>query len=477
MDKETIAQLEERERLLLELRNRRKERGMDFYIPNPVQLKAHQSKAKEICVVAGNRAGKTTFGAMEVAWHITKKYPDWFPKERRFDRPVKIRIATDRFFKIDTVIEPKLRVYLPAGEIVKAKRSPQGYLTKVSTRDGSFIEFLTMEQDPMAFEGQDLDLFWGDEPVNRAKYIATQRGLLDRGGFTLLTFTPLVEPWMKEEIVDKADGKNIEVFTADVRDNKFDTHGNPILLEEDIVRWENRLTDEEKETRIHGRFFHLRGVVYKELSDVHLVDNFSYEKEFQGYPVICVLDPHDRQPHWITWAAIDRINDVYIIYETIIHCSTQELAARILATEKYFGWNMRKRLIDPNFGRRPARIGLNTSLIEELRKFRCIFTEANDAKETGQMKVKSLLHYDRKRPLDINNKPKLFFVRDLVPRTIHSMRNLQHDEWKGQTDRDPKEEIKPKDTHGADCIRYLCADNPTFDGAQTYEPNYSENPY
>ena len=145
LQKEVIAQLEERERILLELQNRQKERGMDFYVPNPVQLRAHKSKAKVIAYVGGNRAGKTTLGAMEVAWHITKKYPDWFPKERRFDRPVKIRIATDKFFKIDTVIEPKLRTYLPANEIIKIRRSPQGYVTKLSTRDGSFIEFLTME--------------------------------------------------------------------------------------------------------------------------------------------------------------------------------------------------------------------------------------------------------------------------------------------------------------------------------------------
>ena len=475
MNEVLIAQLEERERLLKELENRHKERGMDFYIPNPVQIKAHQSKAKTICYVGGNRAGKTTMGAMEVTWHVTKKYPDWYPMERRFSGPVKIRIATDKFFKIDTVIEPKLRAYMPKNEIVKVRRSPQGYLTKLQTRDGSFIEFLTMEQDQMAFEGQDLDLFWGDEPVNRARYIATQRGLVDRGGYTLLTFTPLVEPWMKEELVDKADGKNIDVFTADVRDNKFDTMGNPILKEVDIQRWEDMLTDEEKETRIHGKFFHLRGVVYKELCDTHFIDNFKYEL---GYPVYCVLDPHDRQPHWIIWAMIDRGTDhIYIMHETIIHCTTRELAATVIGTEKYFGWNVRKRLIDPNFGRRPSKIGSNTSLIGELANFRCVFTEANDNKETGRMKVKDMLHYNKDKPIDINNRPKLYFVKDEVPQTIHSMRNLQHDEWKGDQDKDPKEEVKQKDTHGADCIRYLCVDNPTYDGPITYDGELTEPPY
>lgn len=99
--------------------------------------------------------------------------------------------------------------------------------------------------------------------MKRNHRIATQRGLIDRSGQSILTFTPLIEPWMKEEIVDKADGKNIDVFYGNTRDNLFDIKGNPILSEADIKRFEDMLTDDEKETRIRGKFFHLKGLVYK----------------------------------------------------------------------------------------------------------------------------------------------------------------------------------------------------------------------
>ena len=440
---------------------------MDFYVPNPVQIQAHKSKAKIIAYVGGNRAGKTTLGAMEIAWHITKKYPDWFPRERRFEGPVKIRIATDKFFKIDTVIEPKLRTYLPKGEITRVRRSPQGYITKLHAKDGSFVEFLTMEQDQMAFEGQDLDLFWGDEPVNRPRYIATQRGLIDRGGYTLLTFTPLVEPWMKEEIVDKADGKEIAVFTADIRQNKFDIEGNPILLEKDIQKFEGMLTEDERETRIHGKFFHLRGLVYKEFCSTHLISDFAYE---EGSPVICVLDPHDRLPHHMIWAQVDRTNDITVMYEKVMTGTVKELAATIRATEKYFGWAMMKRLIDPNFGRKNL-ISSGMNVMDELAKYGVQFTCANDNKEAGRLAVKGLLHFDRNKPTGLTNKPKLFFVRYAVPKTIHSMKNYQYDEWSTVKDIDPKEKEKPKDTHGADCVRYLCISQPTYDRPSVYEPD------
>ena len=466
MDKQLKDLLLEHERILKALISRREMRGMDFYIPNPIQYKAHQSKAKMIAIVKGNRLGGSTFGAMEVTFAITKKYPDWFPKERRFDRPIKMRIATDKFFKIDSVIEPKLRSYLPKDEIVRVRRSPQGYISKLHTKDGSIVEFLTSEQDQMAWEGQDLDFFWGDEPMKRSHWVATKRGLLDRAGQAVFTFTPLIEPWMKEEIVDKSDGKEIEIFYGTTRDNKFDIKGNPILREEDIVAFEKILTDDEKETRIYGKFFHLKGLVYKELSEIHYVKDFLYEP---NYPVICVLDPHDRLPHHIIWAMIDRINDVYVMYELVKEGTIIELSAMIRATEHYFGWNVVRRLIDPNFGRKPL-LGTGMSVINELAKNRCYFAEADDNKEAGHLAVKEYLHFNMDRPLDINNKPKLYFVKDKCPKTVHSMQSYQYDEWRGSVDKDPKEDSKPKDCHGADSIRYLIISCPQFNTAQAYTP-------
>lgn len=456
------------------LKSRKKQRGIDFYVPNRVQYKAHMSKAKVIAIVKGNRMGGSTWGAMEVAYHLTKKYPKWFPYERRFNNSIKIRIATDKFFKIDSVIEPKLKEVLPLEwwRNARIRRSPQGYITKIEHRLGDFIEFLTMEQDLMAFEGQDLDFFWGDEPVERRRYVATQRGLIDRGGQTILTFTPLIEPWMKDEIVDKADGKTIDVFYGTTRDNMYDIQGNPILKEKDIQRFESMLTEDERETRIYGKFFHLKGIVYKEFNpEVHTISDseFTYET---GYPVVCVLDPHDRLPHHIIWAMIDRIDDIYVMYELVKEGTVRELAAAIRGTEKYFRWNTVRRLIDPNFGRKPL-ISTGLSVIQELAKYKTVFTEADDNKEAGRLRVKELLHYNKSKPIDINNKPKLFFVRERCPVTIKSIMNLQYDEWKGNIDRDPKEDVKPKDEHGAHCIRYLASSSPSFHLPSVYEPDLS----
>jgi hypothetical protein len=438
-----------------------------------VQYKAHHSTKRIIAIVKGNRMGGSTYGAVETCMHLSKKYPEWYPHEKRFKGALKIRVGTDKFFKIDSVIEPKLRQYLPKGEITKVRRSPQGYLTKLHTKDGSIVEFLSAEQDQMAWEGQDLDFFWGDEPLKHGHWIATQRGLLDRKGRSVLTFTPLIEPWMKEEIVDKA-GVDIDIFYGSTRDNLWDINGDPILSEEDIAFFENQLNEDEKETRIHGKFFHLKGIVYKEFDlSVHGISDFKYEP---GFPVICTLDPHDRLPHHVVWAMIDRTGDVIVMYELVREGTVAELTAGIKAVEKYFGWNVSKRLIDPNFGRKPL-ISSGSTVIEEIRKFGLQFTEANDDKEGGRLKVKEYLHYNKSKPIDINNRPKLYFVKDYVPKTLHSIMNYQYDEWKGTQDRDAKEDVKPQDEHGADCVRYLLMSNPRYDAPGVYQPMNTEAYY
>lgn len=456
--KEALVELDQIEKVQ---RQRKLVSGIDYYIPNAAQKRAHLSKAKIILYCGGNRAGKSTMGAAELVMHITQKYPDWYPKERRFTRPIKAVVVCDANAKIEKVIEPKVMEYLPKKLILPHGLKRIGpYLNRIVCMNGSTVDFLSGEQDDMAFEGADWDFYWGDEPQKKRKFDAIMRGLIDRGGRTLLTFTPLVEPWMKEMLVDKADGKKIETFIVDTYDNLFDVEGNPILNKEHIDEMAAMWDDETVETRIHGKFFHLRGVVYPGFCDVHQT-NFEYT---YPDPVICVMDPHDRQPHHVIWAIVDRTDDIHVHSEMAIHCTVSELAARIRKLEKDQGYNMRRRIIDPNFGRKPL-ITTGRNMIEELHREGCTgWMEADDAKDEGHLKVKEYLHFSRKQPISEINKPKLFFHKERVPRTIHSIRNYQYEEWIGKIagERDPKEKPKDRETHGADVIRYLCMTNPRY---------------
>lgn len=489
---ETISADDELKILESVIAQKKKANGLAFYVPNPHQLKAHQSDARFVLICGANRIGKSTFGAVELCFHLIRNYPDWFSIERRFNRPIKAIVVGESNAFIEKVLEPKLKQYLPMKYIKRQKRVTGNYLSRIELKDGSVVDFLTKEQSDMSFEGADWDFYWGDEPQSKRKFDAIQRGLVDRRGFGVITFTPLIEPWMKEDLVDKADGKFIDVITATIRDNKFDIQGSPILTEESIKDWERTLSEDYAQTRIYGKFFHLQGTVYTELSDVHM-QKFQYN---YPDPVICILDPHDRQPHHVIWAIVTPDDDLYIHTEFTSHCTVDELAASIKRIEKGIfsgmtspdgiekevkrGYRVRRRLIDPNFGRKPL-ITTGRNMMEELARSGCPgWSEADDPIEEGHLKVKDYLHYDTSEPISLTNKPKLYFHKERVPITIRSMRNYQYAEWKGVTaeERDKKEDPKPKDTHGADCIRYLCMSNPTYKRAMdTADYELTESPY
>lgn len=452
-----------------ELERRRKERGIDYFIPNAPQLLALRSEARIVAYCGGNRAGKSHAGAAWLTAHLTHQFPtcvchgEWFRRTHRMRGMQKAVIVVTEFSKIETVIEPKLMSLLPKEWIRDIKRTPQGYLRRLVGQDYSTIDVLSGEQDPMAFEGQDWDLAWIDEPTSNARFVAIQRGLTDREGLTMMTFTPLVEPWMKERLIDRADRKDIEVIEADTYANLENIHGHPIQTKEAIQFLERQMTEEERQTRIHGQFFHLRGLVYKEfLPGIHDRDwTYQYPD-----PVIAILDPHTRKPHWLIWAWINRLDQIFVDRELIFDGTLRELAKTIIQTEQLCGYNMRLRLIDPNYGRTPM-IVTGRTVIDELaqKPFPVRFTEANDDKEAGILKVKQLLHFQRQQPISPTNMPQLYFHRLRTAETVRQIRNYQHDEWKGKTrwDRDPKEETKKKDDDGADCVRYLCMNNPSYD--------------
>ena len=452
-----------------ELQKRRRERGMEFYVPNPRQLEVHQAKSRTILYVGGNRSGKSTVGAMELCFHLTRRYPDYVATNRRFTKPIKAVVVATEYPIIDRVIEPKLMTYLPKDAILKIRRTPQGFISKLICTDGSLVDFLSNEMDDLAFESADWDFYWGDEPQKKTKFFAIQRGLVDRRGQTLLTFTPLTEPWIKEELVDVADGQRITVITGDIRDNTADIHGQPILSEEAIAEFEAKMPEDLRQTRIHGKFFHLRGLVYPEFdAAVHTWQETERLKYQYPDPVVCVLDPHDRLPHHVVWAWLDRQDTIFVDRELVFTGTLKDLCREILLTEAKAGYRMARRLVDPNFGRKPAQVGGGASVIDELSRkpYPLYFGEANDDKAAGRMRVKTLLHYDRHKPLSVTNSPKLYFHKGRCPVTIRSVRDHQYDDWKGASkdDKDLKEVEKPKDTHGADCIRYLAITRLTFDG-------------
>ena len=79
--------------LLMLLDRRRETHKLEHYEPYEFQRKWHNARgfktekpAAQKLLMAANGTGKTWCGAMEVAIHVTGKYPDWW-KGKRFTGP------------------------------------------------------------------------------------------------------------------------------------------------------------------------------------------------------------------------------------------------------------------------------------------------------------------------------------------------------------------------------------------------------
>lgn len=429
------------------------------YVPHGKQKSFHRAKEKIRFVCGGNRSGKTESGTLESIFHSTGIYPEWYPEEQRLKIPNKGRIVVTDFSKGGTVLEEKLLSWLPKDKILDIKRTMKGAIEKLYIKHASggtsIVEVLTHEQDDSVFESWSGHWAWFDEPPPRNKFIAMLRGLIDYSGRCWLTLTPISEPWLYDDFIAKAD-EDVYYINVDISDN-------PHISPAEIKAFEARLTEDEKEARLRGKFRHLVGRVYKEFDPaIHLLDTKDY-KPNANWPVYFVCDPHDRRPHHALWARVDPRGTVYIIDEIQFKGTIKDFSREVMRRELMNKIDPLKvvRILDPNKGETPTAV-TGLKLKDEFAKHALYFlTNVNDDIITGHLAVQGRLMYDKTKPIGGANHPSLYFLREKTKECVRQLQSYVWDEWKS-SDKSSKE--KPKDVNKdfPDCVRYLVMHNPVF---------------
>lgn len=425
----------------------------------------------------GNRSGKTTSGCIEISYHMTGQYPDWW-EGRRWNRPTVGRIFAADFSKGVKVVTKKLKEWLPKDCVVRIDRNnlkaEVGWHIKYKNGQESYCDVMTYEQDSSLAEGWNGDWVLFDEPPPRDMYIATARGLIDNDGICIFTLTPLKEPWLFDEIYNSKD-KRVYSVIADLRHNL--ARYNPLsremigLKEESIRKFESKLTEEERETRMHGKFRYLAGRIWKEWDrDIHTFDRRQWVRGKGGvvvdgeppqhWPRMMLIDPHDRNPHAIMWVTTDETNNYWIYREMWLPNTTiKEIVEAIKRVEITAKETIQTRIMDPNFG--PKRYG-NSGLTvrdefeQEARKiqYNMRFNFGDDHKEIARKTVAELLKYDIMKPLGLLNHPKIKVADDLKE-FIYQIEHYVWDEFRSGIERDPKEKPKDINTHFPDLLSYF----------------------
>lgn len=430
----------------------RKSRRLLYYLPEPKQEKFHTSPCPIRAAVGGNRSGKTTCGGMEFLFHVTGIYPKWYPEAQRMrGSGLKGRIVAKDFTKgVGEVIIPFLEEWLDPSLVAKKTRNTMGIPFKWELKNGSVFDILTHEQTTEQFEGWKGHIAWFDEPPPRDKYIATLRGLVDYKGRAWLTLTPLNQPWIYDEIYTKADGKRIFCVTMDIRENSH-------LGEDAIKEFEASLTEEEKEARLHGRFMHLTGLIYKEFdANIHICEPVRVMPTWTRY---FAIDPHERTPTACLWLAVDP-NDNHWIYDELWldGMDIEQIAHAIKVQEGQMRANV--KLIDPHNDKDNAVAG-GFNIRKELMKHGVYTERANSDPALGKSRIRQALkpRYSAMLKTEV---PQLRVSRSCT-QTIYEFQHYLWDEYRRNKEEfEPKERVKKRNDHFMDCLRYIYNYGPRF---------------
>lgn len=191
-----------------EKKRRDTHRKLDFYEPYPFQKQFHAASAEnsQVLLMAANRVGKTYCGSMELAYHLTGRYPEWW-QGRRYTQPTRWWAAGNTNDKTRDILQTALlgdpkdpaafgTGAIPGELITGTTRKPgipnalSAFAVRHISGGNSVCAFKAYEMGAEAFMGESLDGILLDEEPPEGIYSQCLVRVLDRHGIVLLTFTP-----------------------------------------------------------------------------------------------------------------------------------------------------------------------------------------------------------------------------------------------------------------------------------------------
>ena len=221
------------------------------------------------------------------------------------------------------------------------------------------------------------------------------------------------------------------------------THGvRGILEHKDIENMLKEYPPEERDARAHGKFGHLVGRVHKLFErKIHVLDPFALDP--RKYTLYQFLDPHPRTPDAVSWFAVDRELNHYIVDELWIKGAAGDLATEIKAHEQRLGLRVEERYIDPSAYVVDQHV--ERSLAQELEVYGLRYKPGSKDLQSGIRLTDEALSYRADRGMIIE-KPTLFLFSN-CERHAWELENYIWDEWKGAHAVDKNPKASPKDAN------------------------------
>jgi len=300
---------------------------LQAYSPYDYQRKFHAGKdeegntARQRMLMAGNKTGKTYCGAMELSYHLTGLYPEWW-EGLKFEKPIKAWAAGNTSNNTRDIVQSELigepgdpeefgKGSIPKHLIVSTERQPgvpnavaQVVVKHISGRN-SKLQLKSYEQGKTAWMGTAIQCCWLDEEPPQDIYSQALRASLKTGGLVYMTFTP------ENGLTDVCASfmNQLKPNQALYRATWDDAPHLSKEIKDEILA---ALPPHEREMRSKGIPVLGSGLVFPVPEDQISVPPFSIP---QHWGRICAIDFGYDHPTAVIWLAHDRDSDAVFLYD------------------------------------------------------------------------------------------------------------------------------------------------------------------
>lgn len=426
----------------------------------------HSSPAQGRLFVGGNRSGKTVGGATESAMWLTGQHSyRQIPKP-----PIRGRaIGVDFNNGIEKIIKPEIVKWIPPSFLINGswEDSYSKEYKTLTLNNGSFLEFMSYDQDVDAHAGTSRHFIWFDEEPPEAIYDENMQRLVDTAGHWWMTMTPVEGmTWVFEEIYEPglSDSLGSGIFVIEV-----DTTMNPYIDHESREILLQALTAEEKLARTQGKFIGRGGVIYPMFNrNLHVIDPVVPDKNELW---VAGMDHGFNNPTCWLWASISRDGRIVVFDEHYQAGMIVREHARIVHARNALYSRVPNYYVgDPSIRNKEAVTG--SSVLIEYDELGIPIILGNNDVMAGINRVARLLTGIQDQ--DGVAVPSLYFTEN-CPNAIKEMVRLRWATWankKEEKKKNKKEEQHKKDDHAADTVRYIVNSRPELDTGTEVPDDY-----
>lgn len=447
------------------------------YSPHDKQAEFHNSNAKIRLFIGGNRSGKTVGGAAESIFYLTGKHPfRQTPKG-----PIRGRcVSVDFVNGVEKIVKPEIAKWLPLSELRGGSWSTayDKQLRTLYLENGSFLEFMSYDQDLDKFAGTSRHFVWCDEEPPKEIFTENRMRLLDVGGDLWITMTPVEGmTWLHDDIYVAAKN-DPNIFVVEV-----DQGENPYLNHAERDSFLSGLSDDERKARVQGKFVQVGGMVYKQFSEKNIVEPFSPPIEWLH---VAGMDHGLNNPTAWLWTAINPDGDLFVYDEHYENDKVVSYHAGVVQ-RKEAGHSRQSdyRVGDPSIRNRDPITG--TSIQLEYIEHGVPVALGNNDVLAGINRVSRLIQGTIISDSQGNHvrRPKLYVTRNCV-NLIYELQRYRWATWatkRMDAQKNKKEEPHKKDDHACDALRYIVSSRPEIEDLSVPEletvkgTNPSVDPY